>query len=450
MSDPAREIFSSIVNQMAEGVLYLDADDTILICNPAAELIRKVKAERIVGKSVFDIHPMVAHESIRELLSALKTGTVASRNRKIEAQGRYFDNSYSAIWGADGTYQGTLLISRDISESKRLNEENLELKAVITRDGDDPFIAESAAMKRVIEMVQTVAPLDSTVLLTGESGTGKERLVDLLHRLGDRRKGPMVKVNCAALPENLLESELFGHTRGAFTGAIADQRGKFELAHGGTLFLDEIGELPLASQAKLLRAIQEKRVQPLGAKNDVECDVRIVAATNRDLVEKVAAGEFREDLFYRFNVIKIDVPPLRQRVEDIMPLARVFAEKFAATMGKRKMKIAPAVRDLLLSHPLPGNVRQLKHAIERAVALGQGREVTLADLPPEMLTEGCAASGGDTGCRLRDAVGNFERGYIAQVLSRHGGHRSRAAKHLGISRKSLWEKLTRYGLSDEV
>ncbi len=448
MLNPMSEIYSSIVNQMAEGVIYLDADDNILLCNPAAEVIRKVKAQRIVGKTVFDIHPQPAHEAIRELLSALKSGVVASRNRKIEAQGRYFDNSYSAIWGEDSKYQGTLLISRDISETKRLSEENLELKAVFSGQGDDPLIAESNAMKKVIGMVQTVAPLDSTVLVTGESGTGKEKLVDLLHRLGNRRNGPLVKVNCAALPENLLESELFGHIRGAFTGAIADQRGKFELAHGGTLFLDEIGELPLTSQAKLLRAIQEKRIQPLGAKNDVECDVRIVAATNQNLTDKVAAGQFREDLFYRFNVISIDVPPLRQRPEDIIPLARLFVEKFTTLMGKRKMKIAPAVRDLLLSHPLPGNVRQLKHAFERAVALGKGREISLADLPPEMLEEGCADPIDNGGCSLRAAVGNFERGYIVKVLSRYGGHRSRTAKHLDISRKSLWEKLSRYGLQE--
>lgn len=450
MNDSMHGIFSSIVNQMPEGVIYLDAEDTILHCNPSAEVIRKVKSKYIVGKSIFDIHPAPAHEAIRELLSALKSGVVASRNRKIEAQGRYFDNSYSAIWGEDGKYQGTLLISRDISETKRLSEENLELKAAITGQGDDPLIAESNAMKKVLEMVQTVAPLDSTVLVTGESGTGKERLVDLLHRLGNRRKGPLVKVNCAALPENLLESELFGHIRGAFTGAIANQRGKFELAHGGTLFLDEIGELPLASQAKLLRAIQEKRAQPLGAKNDIECDVRIVAATNQNLADKVASGHFREDLFYRFNVINIDVPPLRQRPEDIIPLARMFAAKFTVSMGKRKMKIAPAVRDLLLTHPLPGNVRQLKHAFERAVALGQGREITLADLPPEMLKEGCADPVGNGGCTLRDAVGNFERGYIVKVLTRYGGHRSRAAEHLDISRKSLWEKLSRYGLQEEM
>ena len=230
------EIYSSIVNQMSEGVIYLDANDNILLCNPAAEVVRKVKAERIIGKTVFDIHPKPAHEAISELLSALKSGVVASRNRKIEAQGRYFDNSYSAIWGEDGKYQGTMLISRDISEAKRLSEENIELKAAITGQGDDQLVAESNAMKKVIEVVQSVAPLDSTVLVTGESGTGKEKLVDLLHRLGNRRKGPLVKVNCAALPENLLESELFGHIRGAFTGAIADQRGKFELAHGGTLF----------------------------------------------------------------------------------------------------------------------------------------------------------------------------------------------------------------------
>lgn len=450
MADHMSGIFSSIVNQMSEGVIYLDADDTILLCNPAAETIRKVKSAHIVGKTVFDIHPAPAHESIRELLAALKSGIVASRNRKIQAQGRYFDNSYSGIWGEDGNYQGTLLISRDISETKRLSEENLELKAAISGQGGEPLVAESHAMKKVLEMVQSVAPLDSTVLVTGESGTGKERLVDLLHRLGNRRQGPLVKVNCAALPENLLESELFGHVRGAFTGAIADQRGKFELAHGGTLFLDEIGELPLASQAKLLRAIQEKRVQPLGAKNDVECDVRIVAATNRNLADKVETGHFREDLFYRFNVICINIPPLRERPEDIIPLSRLFVEKFAASMGKAKMKITPGVRDLLLSHPLPGNVRQLKHAFERAVALGHGSEISIADLPPEMLKEGCADLAENGGCSLRDALGSFERGYIVKVLTRYGGHRSRAAEHLNISRKSLWEKLSRYGLQEEL
>ncbi len=441
-------IYQSIVNDMVEGVIFLDENDIIRICNPAAEKIRNVSAERIVGRPIFEIHPPPTHPRIRDLLANLKSGVISSSNRIIHSRGRYFENSYSAIRDLAENYLGTLLISRDITERKRLSEENLQLKNPSSQA--PRMIAGSAAMKRVVEMIDAVAGLDSTVLVTGENGTGKELVVERIHRQSARREGPLVRVNCAALPETLIESELFGYVRGAFTGAVEDRKGKFELAHGGTLFLDEIGEIPIASQAKLLRAIQEKRVQPVGGRREIEVDVRIVAATNRDLSDAVEHGVFREDLFYRFNVISINVPPLRERREDILPLAEFFLEQFCHSMGRDKRCLSPAVRALLLSYPFPGNVRQLKHAMERAVALGKEELILLDDLPADLTGRRIQAASPlpvfDPDQPLRDALAQFERDYIVCALSHFEHRKLEAARALGISRKSLWEKINRHAL----
>ncbi|WP_305041668.1 sigma-54 interaction domain-containing protein, partial [Geoalkalibacter sp.] len=344
------------------------------------------------------------------------------------------------------------LISRDITENKTLSEENQRLRRYLAHPRDlDSFIARSPAVKGALEMVEAVAPLDSTLLLTGESGTGKEYFVDLIHALSPRRGAPLVKINCAALPETLLESELFGHRRGAFTGAVADQPGKFVQADGGTLFLDEIGELPLPSQAKLLRVLQEKTVQAVGGQKEVRVDVRIVAATNRKLAEEVGAGRFREDLYYRLNVISIAIPPLRERREDILPLAEYFLAQFARQMERPLPRLSPQVRDLLLRHPLPGNVRQLKHAMERAVALGKGEIILPDDLPEDLNQDRpglCLGPAFHPGQSLRGALEHFERDYLRRALEFHQGRRLETAQALGISRKNLWEKLHRLGLED--
>ena len=447
---PRQEIFSSIVREMSEGVLFLDDEDVILYCNPAAEVIRKVRADKIVGRLIYTIPPVQAHPRIRELLASLKSGIVASSNRVVKVKQRYFENTYSAVRDADGEYLGTLLISRDITEKKRLSEENLQLKNPLNED--DRLIATSEKMRELLGLVDSVAELDSTVLVTGENGTGKERVVERLHRHSLRREKPLVRVNCAALPENLIESELFGHQRGSFTGATEDRPGKFVLADGGTLFLDEIAELPLASQSKLLRAIQEKMVQPVGGRREVLVDVRIVVATNRDLGAEVLAGNFRQDLFYRLNVIHFEVPLLRDRPDDIIPLAELFVEQFCRQMKKPLKVLAPEVRILLQNHPLPGNVRQLKHAIERAVALGRGELLLPNDLPADLLGQEQLAAAGlsfayQPGDCLKQIMGRHEREALLQALQVHQGRKNETAAALGISRKSLWEKMHRHALN---
>ena len=449
--NPSSDIFHAIVKEMNEGVIFLDAEDRIAYLNPAAERIRRVSAEKFIGRPIHDLHPARVHASVDELLNCLKEGKAASRHRVIQAQGRYFDNTYTAVRGAAGDYRGTLLVSRDITEKKDLSEENLQLKKILARPFErGVFIAESPAIKSTLAMVEAVAPLDSTVLLTGESGTGKELFVARLHSLSPRRGGPLVNVNCAALPEHLVESELFGHVKGAFTGAVGAHPGRFLQAQGGTLFLDEIGDLPLAAQAKLLRVLQERSVQAVGGKGETPIDTRIVAATNRDLEEDVRRGRFRADLYFRLNVIPIPIPPLRRRSEDILPLAEHFLAHFARRMGKPTPHLSAEARSCLLAYDFPGNVRQLKHAMERAVALGDGPAVELADLPaefggavpfPPVLT---AEGGGD----LKSALQACEHQCLVSALRRYGGHRGETARALGISRKALWEKLQRFGLSE--
>jgi PAS domain S-box-containing protein len=443
-------MYRSIVEEMSEGVVFLDAEDAIRVCNPAAERIRKVKAARILGKTIYSIHPTRMHARIRQLIESLKAGRISTGSRIIQAQGRYFSNSYSAIKSPEGEYLGTLLVSRDVTEEKRLEEENELLKAPVDDDKVKCLVVHSEAAKRVRDMAVSLGAIDSTVLVTGENGTGKECVVELLHQHSPRRNAPLIKVNCAALPENLIESELFGYVKGAFTGATETRKGKFELAHGGTLFLDEIGDLPLAAQAKLLRVIQERAVQPLGGKNEVLLDVRIVAATNHILSEDVTHGHFREDLFYRLNVIHLDVPPLRERREDIVPLAQMFLEKFSARMGKPVRTLSDEALKTLLVYHFPGNIRQLEHAIERAVALSSGELILPDDLPPDLLEAAAPTLQPhiDTSADkpLKEALAAFEREYIAQTLKLCEYKKNHAAEQLGISRKNLWEKIQRYNL----
>jgi two-component system response regulator PilR (NtrC family) len=294
-------------------------------------------------------------------------------------------------------------------------------------------------------VVEKVAPTRTTVLITGESGVGKELVARALHEKSPRASSPFIAVNCGAIPEGLLESELFGHVRGAFTGAATAKAGLFQVATNGTLFLDEIGEMPLSLQVKLLRVLQERRVKPVGGVDDVEVDARIIAATNRDLQSEVRAGRFREDLFYRLNVIQIKVPPLRERKEDILLLADYFLQKFAKEHGRTSMTLSKAARGLLSDHPFPGNVRELENVLERCVTLAESDVIDVADLPASVRAQPQPLVAEVTELRagfdLQKFLDDLERQYLERALTQANGVKLEAAKLLGLSFRSFRYRL---------
>ncbi len=304
------------------------------------------------------------------------------------------------------------------------------------------ILGRSAAMRRIEEVAARIRDVDSSVLLTGESGVGKEVVANFIHRNSTRARGPFVAINCAALPLNLVESELFGHEKGAFTGADKRRAGRFELAQGGTIFLDEIAEVPVETQVKLLRVLQERRIERLGGAASIDLDVRVITATQVDLEAAIAEGSFRADLFWRLNVIRIHVPPLRERPEDILFLARRFAAEQAELMARPVTGIATAAEQRLLTLDYPGNVRELRNIIERAVALTSGPQIQEHDL----FIEGDSGATADTPLNLRASVEATERAAILRALERAGGAIQVAAHKLGISRKNLCEKMRRYNI----
>jgi len=307
-------------------------------------------------------------------------------------------------------------------------------------EGGSRIIGESPAMQRVLELVMRSAGADTPVLLVGESGTGKELLARALHANGPRAGGGFVAINCSAIPETLLESQLFGHRRGAFTDAREDQRGLFQVAHRGTLFLDEIGDMPLALQAKLLRVVQEKEVHPLGAPAPEPVDVRIVAATHRNLETLVGEGRFRQDLYYRLNVIVIRIPPLRERLEDLVPLVAHFLEKHGARLGRERVTLTLEALEALRRYGWPGNVRELENAIERALVLGTTARIGIGDLPPAVRLR----SAGEVPPERPLSLADVEREHILRTLRAAGGNRAAAARLLAVDRKTLYRKLKQY------
>ncbi len=305
-------------------------------------------------------------------------------------------------------------------------------------------IAKSRAMKQAIELARRVAKVDSTVLVTGESGVGKERLARLIHEESTRVGGPFVAINCGAVPETLLESELFGHAKGAFTGASQDRPGIFEAAHGGTLLLDEIGEVPAQMQVKLLRALQEREVRRVGENRTRKVDVRVIAATNRDLLAEVRAARFRQDLFYRLRVVEIRVPPLRERLDDVLALARIFLVETAERTGQRVTGFTPQAANQLLRYSWPGNVRELENAVERAVVLSTGPRIEVDDLPDEI---GRALPTTYAPGDVRP-LKEIERNYILATLDANDGNKARTAEQLGIGMATLYRKLKQYEARD--
>lgn len=332
-----------------------------------------------------------------------------------------------------------MLIERAL-EIRRLRDDNLRLKRDLSKCYCFPnIVGESEAMKKVYSLVEKVAGTDSTVLILGESGTGKELIATTIHYQSRRRDKPLIKVNSAAIPEGLIESELFGHEKGAFTGASKRKPGRFELADKGTIFLDEIGDLPLSAQSKLLRVIQERTLERVGGTESLGVDVRIIAATNKNLEQEVKAERFREDLYYRLNVIPVTLPPLRERREDIQYLVDFFLEKKRLSKNIRFSKEA---LDLLMQYDYPGNVRELENIIERCVTLAASDIIDKDDLPSYIAPKNDI----NRQISLSDVAAEAEKGYIIRVLKETKGNKTRAAGLLGISRKTLWEKMNAYGI----
>ena len=328
--------------------------------------------------------------------------------------------------------------------SRALRRENANLKAQLReRYGLPGLIAQSPAMQTVLDLVERVAPTDATVLIQGESGTGKEVIAKAVHHASPRAARPFVAVNCGAVPETLLESELFGYVRGAFTGAGGGKLGLFEEAGGGTLFLDEIAEMPATLQVKLLRALQSGEVRRLGATQAATIDVRVLAATNGDLATRISQGSFRVDLFYRLNVIQVTLPPLRDRREDIPALAEHFLARAAAKLG-RTLRLSPAALERVLRYPWPGNVRELENAIERAAILSRSETVEPDDLPPHVSAG--LQLGPSPALPRQVTLAEAERAHILTTLERFGRNHSGAAEALGIGRTTLWRKLKEYGI----
>jgi len=335
-------------------------------------------------------------------------------------------------------------------ERERLHQENRQLKAVLRSvQTEEEMVASSPAMKQLLTVAQRVASFPSTVLIQGESGTGKELLARAIHRWSERAQGPFVAVNCGSIPDNLLESEFFGYSKGAFTGAIRDHTGLLESASGGTLFLDEVGELPLALQVKLLRVLQESCLRRIGETHLRKIDARILAASNRDLVREVEAGRFRQDLFYRLHVVTLTLLPLSQRLEDIPPLLSHYLDHFNAQFGTSLQGISPEAMRCLLAYPWPGNVRELRNVVERAVVLEEGPALSLHSLPSEIqqAQRPSPVLPSPHDLSLKKALREVEQRYIVHALEKTQGNRTAAAKLLEISHRTLLYKLKEYSIS---
>lgn len=405
---------------------------SILSKKPCDVVVTDIKMPGMDGvellKRVLDVAPSVAvvlitaYASVQTAVEALKEGAYDYITKP-------FDPEH---------------LSRVVEKAcaqKKLSDENLILKERIAQAIPKLIVGKSAAMQKVFNLVEAVASTDTTVLIEGESGTGKELLARLIHAKSERCFGPLIALNCGALPEGVLESELFGHEKGSFTGAISRRKGKLELADGGTLFLDEIGEIPPKVQVELLRAIEDKKVVRVGGSDDVSTDFRIICATNKDLGELVKNGIFREDLFYRINVFKIKVPPLRERKEDILILAESFLSKLKESMGRKVDGFSEDAKELILLHDWPGNVRELVNSIERALVLCREGKIKKEHLPIRVESVRKEESG-----FVPESMEEMERRHIEGVLKYCGHNVSKAAKILNIDRVTLYNKIKKYDL----
>jgi PAS domain S-box-containing protein len=435
---PCDDRFEAVLNSISDGVFAVDDEWRITCFNAAAERTLKVPREKALGRRCNEVFRSNICAEACALRYTIETGrpivNLPIRIRDASGAPVPVTVSTALLRDQDGRVVGGVETFRDLNLVRAL------LSDVERVAGGDTIVTVDPRVRKLLEIVPTIARSESTVLIEGESGTGKGLLARAIHDRSRRSDGPMVTVNCGALPETLLESELFGYRRGAFTGADHDKPGRVAAAEGGTLFLDEIGDLPLATQVKLLRLLQEKQYEPLGGLDSQTADVRIVTATNRDLARMAEEGSFRRDLYYRVNVIRLEMPPLRERRADVPPLAEAFLRRLSATRGRVVDGLSRDALKTLMRYDYPGNVRELENILEHGYVLCEGRRIERADLP-EWLLESDLEDVRE-GASLADLEAVFLRG----VLERNGWNRTAAARELGIHKTTLHRKIRRLGL----
>jgi PAS domain S-box-containing protein len=441
---PQEQTQDVILDSIADGVFTVDDDWNITSFNRAAERITGVSCRQAIGQKCFDVF----HASICQSACALRETMESGRQRVdrriniLNSRGEKVPVSVSTalLRSENGDVIGGVETFRDLSAVEALRKEIDEHYTF------HDIVSKNHEIRRILGILPDVATSDSTVLIEGPTGSGKELFAKAIHNLSNRARRKYVAVNCGALPDTLLESELFGYKKGAFTDATRDKPGRFALAEGGTLFLDEIGDISTALQVKLLRILQEKEYEPLGGTATLKANVRVIAATNRPLAELAARGTFREDLYYRLNVLSIVLPPLARRREDIPLLVDHFIQKFSAQQGKQIEGISEDALGVLLDYDFPGNVRQLQNVVEHSVVLCRGSRIDVNSLPMELLQETPGPRGRESSTGGGPLV-RAEAATILQTLREYGGHRGKTARALGIDKTTLWRKMRKYGIT---
>ena len=439
------QFFEAVLRCVADGVFTVDCNWRISSFNRAAERITGVPIERAIGRHCSEVLHSNLCEVSCPIRESLETGNeVIDRPARILTQGARsipISVSSAVLKSEDGTLLGAVETFRDLSTLEQLRRE------IQSQYTFEDIIGKSESFQKIFALLPDIAVSESTVLIEGPSGSGKELLARAIHNLSQRRKRPYVVVNCGTLPTNLFESELFGYKRGAFTDAKGDKPGRLTLAEGGTIFFDEIGDLPLETQVKLLRLLQEREYHPLGSVKTCQANVRIVAATNRNLSQFVSQGRFRDDLYFRLAVVRLSIPPLCERREDIPYLVAHFVERFNAKKEKRVQGVTPAVMEILMRHDLPGNVRELENIIEYAFVLCHNGLIDVQHLSDDLQSR--VPSSGAPEPRDILPLEQSEADAIRSGLSRHQGHQGRTAQELQVSRTTLWRKMKKYGLRSE-
>ena len=447
--------WKTIVDTLHDGLMVIDPEGNILALNPAAERLTGYSADELVGKNCRTLNctgcELYGRGAGEEWCSLYVKGNVKSKKCMISQKDRralHVVKNATVLRDSDGNMIGAVETLTDISEIVRQQQEIETLrKSCRLEDEHHGLLGESRPMQRLFELIENVARTDAPVLIHGQSGTGKELVARAIHEESPRKDKPFIKVNCAALNENLLESELFGHEKGAYTGADRRRIGRFEAAHQGTIFLDEIGDIPLGTQVKLLRVLEEKEIERVGDHKPITVDVRIISATNKDLDTLISEELFREDLFFRINVFPLNCPSLSERIDDIPLIVQNFIEQNAAKGGKKITGLTPEAMEALLTYYWPGNVRELRNAIEYAFVLCSGKWIGREHLPPKIINNGKRPA---INRHQNSATWEEERAKLIHTLHQVDGNQSEAARLLGVSRVTVWKRIKKYGINLET